>query len=195
MKIEDGTGKGYVAKVTANNRLLTRALTVSHQHHISDTIEEAYQVVTSAGGVNIAASKQNILLVENTSDTRDMVITYIRLETIGAAAASASAFWTMEVGGLYSSGGTAVTPVNMHIGSSKNAQGLFYDGNGSAIVTTGTFNEIDRLYKANDQVIYRKEGSIVIPKNQSLLITHTGSTAAGVAYARVSFFYDDINVE
>lgn len=187
MKIEDGTGTGKVVKVTATNKMEVRAVSIAHQHNVSEQNSLAFQ--TSAT-LAIANTKTNIMLIQNSSDTQDMVITYLRLATIGAAAANAAAFWTIETGGSYASGGTAITPTNMKTGSSVSASGLFYNAAGSSIVTAGTHVEIDRNYASNEMVKYNKEGALILPKNQSLLITHTGSTTAGTAYCRVSFFYE-----
>lgn len=189
MKLEDGTGSGRWAKVDSENRLRVSATSALKQHSVSEEKNLAFQV---SADVAITNSEQNIMLVKNTSDTHNLVVTYLRLQTIGAAAASASAYWNVKLGGDYASGGTALTPTNMFANSAVTATGTFYDGNSSAIVTSGTPVQIDRTYQAaNAEVIYDKEGSLILPKNGTLLLTHTGSTVAGQAYCRVSFYYDD----
>jgi hypothetical protein len=186
--IKDNTGKSYGLKIDQKNRLFAKSTSLSHQYVISSEEERAFQVVSEKA---IAASEIKLLLLKNTSDTRDLVISYIRLETIGAAAANVNAYWTVYTGGDYASGGTAVTPVNMNVGSAVSAEGSFYDATASTIVTSGTLNTIDKTWITNDNITYRKEGSIVLPKNACLTISWTGSTAAGTARARVSFYYND----
>jgi len=186
--IKDNSGKGYGAQVDVNNRLHTRSISVSQQHAVSDVDEEAYQFISTKAITN---SEVKLLLIKNTSDTKNLVITQVRLETIGAAASNASALWKMYLGGDYASGGTAATPVNMKVGSAITASGSFYDATASTIVTSGSPLEIDRSYQANTYVEYNGDGAIVLPKNGVLTISFTGSTVAGTSSARVAFFYDE----
>lgn len=188
LTIKDNTGKGYGLKVDSKNRASTKTMSLSQQYVISNEEERAFQVSSEKA---IAASEIKLLLLKNTSDTRDLVVSYIRLETIGAAASNVNAYWTVYTGGDYASGGTAVTPVNMHVGSAINAEGSFYDATASTIVTSGTLNAIDKTWIANDNITYNKQGSLILPKNSCLTISWTGSTAAGTARARVSFYYND----
>lgn len=183
--LKDGTGDGYTARVDNRNKLRVRATSASLQHVVSEIENEAYQV---SADLAIAASEKNLLLVKNTSTTKNLVVTFIRVQVAGAAAADENAYFNVKVGGDYASGGTALTPTNMFVGSATSADGAFYDGSGSAIVTSGTFTQIDRTYKTDDT--YSKQGSLILPKNGTLLISHKGSTAAGQAYCRVSFYYD-----
>jgi hypothetical protein len=185
MIIKDGTGSGSEARVI-NNRLVTKAVTSPLQHVVSESSQQAYQV---SADIAIATSEQNLLLVKNTSSTSNIVLTYIRVQAAGAAAAGTAAYFNISVGGDYASGGTAITPTNMFVGSANAADGVFYDATGSAIVTSGTFTQIDRTYLDNDT--YSKSGSLILAKGSSLLISHKGSTVAGQAYCRVSFYFDD----
>jgi len=180
--IEDGGGSGNLTHVSDGNRLKTEALAISLQHYISHSKKSAYQVSNT---INIAASKQPIMLVQNGSIDKDISVTYIRIHSAGAASTNENAYFTLEAGGQWASGGSDLTPTNMNIASSNAAVGTFKGGTG--IVTTGTFIEIDRNYTANTMQIYNKEAALVIPRGQSLAIYHTGSTAAGIAYCRVSF--------
>jgi hypothetical protein len=191
ISLKDGSGNSYGLKIDSDARAHTRALALSHQHVVSSADQRAYQVSSSKA---IAASEIKMLLLKNTSDTRELIVSYIRLETIGAAASNASAYWRIYLGGDYSSGGTATTPTNMFVGSAISAEGTFYDATASTIVTSGSPVEIDRTYRANELITYRKEGSIVLPKNGVLTVSWTGSTAAGTANCRVSFYYDEPEV-
>ena len=185
MKIEDGTGTGNTAKVDHANRLQTKSISLPLRHHVSEEHQEAFQI---SADIAITATEQNLLLIKNTSDTANLVIAYIRVENAGAAAAGVDAYFNVKVGGDYASGGTAQTPTNMFVGSANAAVGEFYDAQGSAIVTSGVFTQIDRTYQ--DVNTYRKDDSIILPKNSCLLVSHKGSTAAGQAYCRISFYYD-----
>lgn len=188
MKIEDGTGKGYEAGVNSKNELKTSAVSASIQHIASLRDKQAYQVNAQLA---VNTSEENILLLKNTSDSEDLVITYIRLHTAGAAATNSTAFFSVKAGGDYASGGTAITPTNVYVGSANAADALAYDSTGSDIVTSGTYLTLDKLHQSEVEIAYNKEGSLILPKNQSILISHIGSTVAGIAYARISFFYGE----
>lgn len=182
MRIESGTGNGREAAVNTENQLVTDAVVNSLQHHVSHVHSKAFQVSTF---VNILASKQTLLNITNDS-ANDMIITYIRLMSIGAAAANSAAFFTLEGGGEYTSGGAALTPVNMNLGQQVVSSANVYSGS-TPIVDTG-YTEFDRNYEANSMQSYNKDGSVILTRGSSLIATHTGSTAAGVAYARISFY-------
>lgn len=174
---------GNVAGVDSNGRLLVSSNADPVQHVFSHRDQQSYQVSSS---IAIAASEQNFLILTNDNPSLDMVITYIRVMSIDAAAANANAYFSIKLEGSYTSGGSELTPTNMYVGSATSADGSFY-GNG-ALTIGGSPVEIDRNYEANSMQSYNKQGSIVIPKGKSIVISHTGSTAAGTAYARVSFF-------
>jgi len=182
MFVEDGTGSGYLAKVTNKNRLSVEAISISSQHYVSHTEESAYQ---ASQEIDIAASEQTILLLQNGSTDKDMIVTYIRVHSASAAATNKNAYFSIKIGGTYASGGSAIVPTNVNAGSTNAAVGIFYGDTG--IVTAGTFTEIDRNYTANSMQTYNKEGALILKRGQAILITHTGSSDEGVAYARVSF--------
>ena len=76
MFIEDGTGKGYKAKVNKENLLLAEVVQLLLQHHINDEYWETYSLVVSktpaAGGDNC------FCYIKNTSDY-DLAITTARI--------------------------------------------------------------------------------------------------------------------
>lgn len=187
--IKDGTGSSYLVRIDENNHMSVKAITTSSQNYYSRKNKDAYQVSTE---INISTSEQTVLFMHNGSTDKHLVITYLRMMSAGADAANENAYFKTLIGGSYVSGGDAITPTNMFVRSAKEALGNFYSGS-TPIVTAG-FTEIDRTHQANEMVAYRKEGSIVLDTNDALTITHKGSTAAGVAYARASFYYIDKDI-
>jgi len=190
--ISDNTGNiGNGLKIDKDNRAHTRAVNIPHQHAVSSKEHRAFQISTTQA---IATTTQNILFLKNTSDTRDLVITNIRLSTAGAAVTNTSAFFTVRIGGDRASGGTTSTPTNMYVGNQTTTEGDFFDSTSTNIVLSGTQTEIDRSFEANVEISYNKIGSLILPKNSVLIISHIGSTVAGDAHARVSFFYEEPEV-
>jgi len=176
---------GNSVGVSSNNRLKTKAVSTSQQHFISHHDGLAYQ---ASGEITIGTSDVPVLYLENNDSARDLVITYIRFQSIGAAVASETAYFTVSLSDSYTSGGDAVVPTQMNRSSPNVADAVCYDGNSSLTISGGV--EIDKNYEANSMQSYNKEGTIILPKGQSISIWHKGSTVAGTAYARFSFFYD-----
>ena len=60
----------------------------------------------------------------------------------------------------------------------------------------GTFVELDRYYIQSeaDAVVYNKEGSIVLGKDDTLEIRIVSDNTSGTAYARVSFYFESAEV-
>jgi len=187
MKIEDGLGTGKLVKVNSNHKLEVEAVTISEQHNIAIETQSTFQI---SGEITIGTSETTVITLKNTHSTKDVIITYIRVMSIGAAVSNASAYFNVKLGGEYASGGTAITSVNMYTDSPVTATVESYEGSGTAIVMGGTPVEIDRNYTANSMQSYGKEGSVIVPKNSSISITHKGSTVAGTAYARISYYME-----
>lgn len=187
MIIETGGHESYKAIVNEDGRLNVESLNISEQHHIAVTSQATFQVSSE---IDIATSEKTILTLKNTHPTKKVVITFVRVMSIGAAAANSSAFFRLLLGGAYSSGGTAIDSVNLFVDSPVTATVESYNGNGTDIVMSGTQVEIDKNYEANSMQSYGKKGSIIIPTNSSISITHIGSTVAGKAWCRISYYMD-----
>ena len=184
MRIDDGGGRAFQAKVDDDLRLHTEARTASPQHTVSHTNELAFQVSTSQ---LITNSDVPVIWLSNTSSTHDIVITEIRLMSIGAAASNVGAYFTISLGDSYTSGGADLTPVNTNAESSETSATTIKDGSSSLTISGGS--EIDRDYTANTMLVYSEDGSLILTKGTALSINHLGSTVAGTAYVRVSYYF------
>lgn len=184
IEIKDGTGRGYEAKVTSENRLLTQSLSISPQQHEALIHAQAYQV---EGSLALSATTLKVLYIENTSTTLDMVITYIRAQIASASGGSygSATYFLLGKGETYTSGGTAVTPSNTNAGSSNAADVVAYTGP----TLGGTFVGMDTWYPTvtGDKNTWRKEGSVIIPPGKSFSAQFVTDHTGGLAYVRVSF--------
>ena len=191
MKIESGVGNGKWAGVDLNNRLIVAAETFPYQHIISKEEEQSYQV---SGTATLASGTVVGMIIKNTSTTRNMVVTYVRHQIIDAAGGTAfpaaACYFTLNVGCSYTSGGAAVTPVNMAVGSGNIAEIEAYDS--APTIAVGT--EIDRWYtKAEgDMYSYNKEGALIVQPGQSMCVSYIGDHTSGIVYSRVSFLMEDV---
>jgi hypothetical protein len=189
--IEDGTGKGYKAKVDSKNRLRGYVVASSLQHVISEEDENAYQVI---GTATLASGTVTVLHITNNDPDRKLTVTYLRHQVVGASGGTAfpntSNYFSIRLGRTYSSGGSTAIAINVSSGSGNTAQITAYQG---APTLTGTANEIDRWYtKADgDMNTFNKEGSLIIPPNKTIEISYIGDHSSGTIYARLSFVMEE----
>jgi len=192
MIITDGVGQGYSAKVTKQNQIQAYSESVALQHYVSINNGQAYQVIGDFTSMN--NSTHTILHIKNDDPDRNLILTYVRMSTVdqagGTAPPSAGQYWQMGFGRTVSSGGTAVTPVNMNRDSGNSATVTVTDNNPTM---TGTFTEIDRHYIDGeaDEHTYNKEGTIILGLNDTFEVRVTTSSTSGTAYCRASFLMID----
>ena len=79
-QVKDGTGKGYLARVSSDNRLAVESASASVQLIQSLEKNEAYQVI---GTATLSSGVVPALHVQNSSSTKNMIITYVRHQIIG----------------------------------------------------------------------------------------------------------------
>jgi len=191
MFIEDGTGNGFKQKVDKNFRSHVKAFIVSEAHAISADELNGFSLLAID---TVPQSELKMMLITNTHETKVLVVNRIRMSTIGVAAAAVGALWNVYIGGAFSSGGTDVTPINLHVGASPTATGTFKDSTASTIVTSGTLTSVHKNYIANDFLQLEMDRMIILPRNTTLTISFTGSTAAGTAVVECDFYYDATEV-
>lgn len=190
IKIIDGTGSGNEVEVTANNQLSIVGEQHSLQFHHSFHSSNAYQVIGDFTSIN--NSTHTILHIKNISTTKIIAITYIRIQgldfTGGTALPSVLTYFQLGMGTTYTSGGTVVTPVNVNFASGQTAEATVYD---NSPTVGGTFTEIDKWFIESDaaQLIYNKEGSVILGQNDTFEIRVTSNHTVGVAIARISFVF------
>ena len=190
MLIEDGKGTGKQAKVSGSHRLYVDAKSSSLQHIVSEEEEGAYQVI---GTTTAASGTETLLHITNNDTTRELVLSYIRLQQLtlagGTALPNAANYFSIRLGSTYVSGGAAVVPVNVNAGSSNAAAVTVYQ---TSPVLAGTALEIDRWYPVSDgeTQTYSKEGALIINAGQTLEISYVGDHTSGVLYSRVSFYME-----
>lgn len=190
-QLKDGTGTGTLARVTADNALLTRSISEPIQHFISKEKEQAYQVV---GRVNLAAGTIYSLVVENVSSSRDLVVTYIRHQIVapsgGTALPNVNNYFQIGFGVTRTAGGTLATPVNVHVGSGSLAEVTAYQADPTV---SGDFTEIDAWYTQSDadMNVFNKEGAVIIQQGQAVALRYVGDQTGGILYSRLSFLMWD----
>lgn len=188
MIINDGSGKGYSAKVSDKNRLLVSAKSASAQHEVSHESGQAYQVL---GTASLSSGTVPVLHIKNTSSSRDLIVSYIQWQVLdntgGTTLPNASNYMQLAFDRTYSSGGSAVTATNVNRASGNEAEVTAYD---SDPTLSGTAVEVDRWYPAaeGDMHTWNKEGSVILGQGDTLEVSFVGDQSSGTAFARISFY-------
>jgi hypothetical protein len=186
MKITDGTGGGFAAAVDEFHQLKVLAVTSTAQHEASER-GYAYQVIGETA--TLTSATVPILHILNTSSTDELVFTYIRMTTAdgNATIPAIAQYFGIGFGRTYGSGGTATVPVNMNAGSGNVAPATCY---GNTPTLAGTNVEFEKLYnKAEGELyVFNKEGSIILPPNKTIEFYYVGTSTAGQAICRASFY-------
>lgn len=161
MRIEDGTGRGYEAKVDDDNLLYTFGHNVSFEHHVNHIEHDSYSAVfdvTPSGAGNV------FFYLKNTSDD-DLIITSIKLFTDS----------TEDIEVCLSGTGTPVsgtdlTPVNRTSGTANTADCDCQTG--TDITGISGSNLVDRivLSNVNKTEKYTWGSALVILKNTTVTL-------------------------
>jgi hypothetical protein len=196
IKILDGSGSGNTAGVTGEGLLRVQAQTNALQFHHSREHGSSYQVQGDFASVN--NSTHSVLHLKNDSATKLVVVTYIRCQFLdyagGTALPNVATYWDFGLNRTVSSGGTAVTPVNMNANSGNAASITATDNNPTM---AGTFAEFDRYYPTSegDLLAFNEDGALILGQNDTLEIRITSDHTSGVAQARISFIEYDPTFE
>jgi len=186
--IRDGKGKGFLAEVNSAGQLKTISEVHSIQHHVSRIHSLVFQTLDTYASVG--NTTQTILHLKNDNSDKTMVVTFVRMQAVnlagGTALPSINTYFQIGFGETYTSGGTALTPINMDNSSGNASSVTVY---GDAPTVGGTFTEFDRWYIESDSkmITFDKQGSVLLGKNNTMSIRLVTDHTSGTAYARVTF--------
>jgi len=195
-QIRDGTGKGFLAKVDSENRLLVHADQNSEEHNISHAFARAYIANTADTAPTLTVSNGetiNLLYAENsdpdriinvhdmrvTTDTAGIVVQIIRNPVLGTVGAN-----------------NAHTPQNLNFQSEQAASGVFHnwDESGTAGITGitgGTVLESHNLRGSNTVFLY--ESAVLLFQGNSVVMRVINNTGGDVEVAATfRFYYEDV---
>jgi hypothetical protein len=184
MFFEDGKGSGRKAGVNSKNRILSSAIAGTIEHDANHTNELAFNVLFSQAPT---ANDDAIFYMENGSDT-DMTAENVILSVDAACEVY------IQIGDTGTRNlATPLIPVNLNVGSGREAQGDFEVGadldGGASTLTDG--KEIERYVfrTAIDSRTYNFNQDVILKKNRTLTIWC--NTAGVTVTATVVFNYHD----
>ena len=177
--IKDGTGTGYLAKVSAENRLQTDCVSQDDATHISHMHEELYSWTTN----HDVGADEYILCLKNTNSNKNLCI-----ETIRIANDSATNF-AVGFGTWNTVGGTSeIIGTNATANSANVAEAICYRT--ATDFTEDTGKMLQSLAGANTERVFRPEGKIVLGFNGILYIKTSAASTSNCSAVIWGFFKD-----
>lgn len=168
ISIKDGSGKGYEARVTENQRLST--ITVSESIAATHAFTgDAYNVNT--GTINLTSANKSALFYFKNNEDQDIVITAF-FYLLGNTDGTGDTLVQIErnpTGGTLVSGGTSFSPVNRDFGSKntltvdclKGAEASTLTGS-DGVAVESIFSGVGRQTVSVGAIVLRKGSSVGI---------------------------------
>lgn len=159
--IRDGSGRGYTAEVTDENRLLVGAVSVTKEHHTNFSHQDSYNILFN---ITPTGAGDYFLYVKNTSIfpivcegfsvrcVSDEVIR-IKLDVLGTP-----------------SGGSDVVPANLTAGAGNQAIGTFQEGSNITGLTGGITVAQYYIEGSNESKFRNFDADIVVPQNETFVM-------------------------
>lgn len=168
MQLEDGKGRGNVAEVNDDNQLVTNGVIVTHLHFNSEKNGISF---SWSSGTYDAAAGDTILLIKNTSTTKDLHIHQIWLST------------DTETRVVVHVPATEVTPAGTTItGSNLNTTSAIVAGASAkrdeTDNTQGNIYWAGEIQAATNPLMIDFEGALILGQNESIGVDYVADVAA-----------------
>jgi hypothetical protein len=185
--IKDGAGTGNEAKVDANNRLNTKAVSEETLHDNSISDAEVYYVTTLGFiDINTVNTETAILYTKNTSTTKRFVINSIR--TCGNQVQKVIMYKNPTAGTIIDNA-TAGQNTNANFSSSNSPSLTTYKGADTYTFTNGTHlgNHINNVGHSTEKT----GDAVIVGPNDSFGLTFE-LAASGVVCAAIEGYFEVI---
>ena len=183
MKLEDGTGKGNLAKVDEDNRIHTNALNVPLIGNISKDTGRAFIFRTDFIALTTTGSPSGVLYIKNDS-SENLHINSIR--TCGDMAWHKATVRKNPTLGTLISGGTNSQAIGLNFSSAASYDGEVKIGTDSDTVTDGTL--LTQWQSGVGTHTENFDGSLILGKEKTLAILIEPSAAGDVCVGVFGFY-------
>lgn len=189
MKIDDGTGNGYQAKVNKANKIETHSISEDESIHSAE-VGDAYNINT---GLISITGDATLLYLKNNEDA-DMVIEAVALGSFEGITHSDDPYVTLiknpSAGDLITDATAVTMNQNRNFGSSKTLTADVFKGKVAGTITGG--NDAAILQASTGGRSYYTI-NMIIPKGSSLAIKLTANVSSGTAnwYAAIIMHLKD----
>lgn len=195
--IQDGTGKGYSAKVDSHNRIHTDSINTEREEAQS---QRGYSYNINTGNITLtnASTANGVLYLKNNEDY-NLVISNFFYNFGNSTGGSGNMYVDIirnPSTGTLISGATAVDiTANRNFGSSRALSVTAYKGSTGTTITDGT-EFIKSIFNTSAQRVALSAGAITIPKGSSIGIkftTPSGNTSLICNFAIACYLEDESN--
>ena len=164
--IEDGTGKGFKAKVSSRNHLQVDSVSIAEITSCSSNEGGAYKIHLGRT-VAAAATIEEIGHITYNGDYQLQIHSFMVSREDVALNSTGQALVNITTGSTYSSGGSVITPLNMNLSSTNILNSAVYSGS-VTLVTDNTNDEIIADIAINDAFNVTLDGSIILKKGDTV---------------------------
>ena len=194
-QVQDGTGKGYLAKVDSDNRLYTKAIVSTEQEHESAN-GLAYNINT--GIITLTnATKTPVLYLKNNEEF-DLIIDTVLYMTGASTGGSGNVLVEIvrnpTAGTIVSGASDVEMNVNRNFGSTRSLSANAYKGATGNTLTDGV-KFIESILSTATQRVAVSVGAVIIPKGSSMAIQitpPTGNTSMATEWAISCYLSDTL---
>ena len=194
-QIQDGTGKGYLAKVDNDNRLYTKSVISTEQEHESSN-GLAYNINT--GIITLTnATKTPVLYLKNNEEF-DLIIDTVLYMTGASTGGSGNVLVEIvrnpTAGTIVSGASDVEMNVNRNFGSTRSLSANAYKGATGSTLTDGV-KFIESILSTATQRVAVSVGAVIIPKGSSIAIQitpPTGNTSMATEWAISCYLSDTL---
>lgn len=168
MFIEDGTGKGFSAKVDSENRMLTISVTQSEQLFAAKK-GESFQI--GSGIVSLTSASESAMLYVKNNETRDLILTGVNITSTASTGGSGNVFLAkvyLEATGI--TGGSPTAALNNNFGSAKTLTADITAGAEAATIDGGTASG---AFYIPIETFFNTEIAWVVPQGVTLAVSIT----------------------
>lgn len=189
--IEDGSGKGYKAKVDSQNRVHTRAVVSSD---LVASTSEGTSYIAASGVITITNDTDNYLIYIKNNSEKDLVLsqtTVVTGDSTGGINELTFLGSLNPTGGTLLSSGTSFSPFNLNIGSANIFDGDAFGSFGTLSLTATGGTPVNGFIEDKGRHIF--DTSFILPRGASLaggIKAATGNTSVTVSISYTLYFRD-----
>jgi hypothetical protein len=194
-QIQDGTGKGYTAKVNSDNQLEVTSVSTQAEESASG---KGFSYNINTGIITLTnATKTPVLYIKN-NEGYDLVIGTLIYQTGASTGGSGNilvdVFRNPTLGTIVSNASAVEMNINRNFGSSRALAVNAYKGATGNTMTDGT-KAFESILATATQRIAVSTGAIIIPKGSSIGINitpPTGNTSMAVEFAVACYLKENL---
>jgi hypothetical protein len=177
-QIQDGTGKGYLTKVNADNRMETFSIVEARVADVAANNGKAFLLSSGFVSLTTTASFNGLMYVKNNSDEK-LFIDKIRTCSDGSGSVQLEIIANPTTGTLISDANNS-NKLSSNMGSSEIFDGLSYAASADAKTDTDGDNLSQFINRSPGHSVQNYQGSLVLPKGSAIAIQAKPSVATTI---------------